>query len=53
MLRARMRLGFVPVVLLLPALVWAGQASPTTFEEAKTEAGAHDKLLLLDFFTDT
>ncbi len=47
------RLGLAMAVLLLPALSWAGTEDPTTIEQAKAEAKAHDKLLLLDFFTET
>ena len=49
----RTRLGLAMALLALPALGWAGQDAPTTFEQAKAEAKAHDKLLLLDFFTET
>ena len=49
---ARIVLGLVAAALLLPGVVWAGDGSPATFEQAKAEADAHGKLLLIDFFTD-
>jgi len=49
---ARIVLGLVSAAFLLPGVVWGGHGAPGTFEEAKAEADAHGKLLLLDFFAD-
>ena len=48
----RMLLGLVSLALLSPGLAWAGQGAPTSFAEARAEAAAQDKLLLVDFFTE-
>ena len=49
---ARIVLGLVSAALLLPGMAWAGHGPPANFEQAKAEADAHGKLLLVDFYTD-